>query len=124
MPDTVPDYSDVPPTGAPAPKRNGGAMLARAVPSIVAALVVAVLGGGVAFYVRASIVEEEVSDLEVAVADHDAQGHRSAARELSDLRTDIARLVEKVSASDRADVARQVDMERRLDRIEQAIERR
>ena len=125
MPETAPDFSDVPPTGGgpPAPKPAAG-LVAKAVPSVVAGLLVAFLAGGVAFYVRASIVEAEVAGLEHRAETHEAAGHRSAARELADLRTDIGRLVEKLSAADRADATRATEIDRRLERIERAIERR
>jgi len=97
--------------------------LSKALPAIVGALFVALVGGSVAFYVRASIVEEEVSDLETRADAHDVAGHRSTAREVSDLRLDIGRLLEKVSASDHRQTARDAEMDRRLGRIERALER-
>ena len=103
----------------PVPSKPGGGLLARILPG----LVVAVLAGALTFYGASRIVADDVEELEVAVAAHSQAGHIATVRELGELRVDIGRLVEKVSAANVADSERHERLDDRLGRIERALDR-
>ena len=100
----------------PVPSKPSG-LLARVIPGLVVALVVAGLTGGIAFYVSAQILADDMEELT-----DDVEDLETAADEIGGLRVDVGRLVEKVSAANVADAERHERLDARLGRIEAALD--